>query len=183
MKNNEKPNRVVHKCSDISPLLGNCIQSYYLETGYWHFSVCLATTTNKTIEFLNIPTDVAKFFEVFPIDFKLTDKQDLDYKNFEKPLTITSVEYLWRSEWLESADSVEGLVGAAPNYAQDGGIIGSVPIDAKVSCDVVAGLKINGVDGGSVLVYTPIEANLNTNIAIEVSEIDEVLANFTIRSH
>jgi len=168
-----------NRCSRLNSLHGVEIVGHSVEATYWHLYVYLQTANGRVIWFFNHPTNIAKMFEVFPIDFEFLQSSDRDFTALMSSFTVNRTQELWRVEWSEIALPHPKHQGTNP-VSITGGPLGTAARNSIEQCDVFAGVSLQSTKAKRIAVYTPTDTPLNTNIALTTTEIERLIPEFSL---
>jgi hypothetical protein len=157
-------------------LKGRTIRALYSEYSF----AALRLDKDEVINFAVEEVSVGKWFEVFPIClYELGQDYAFSWKKLEVPFTITSSELLWREEWLEpSLDSSE-FMGSGPHSTQFAAVLGSAPKSNTNVVKVLAGIRLTGQNGRSLVVSSSDNTPFKIDLATETPEIEQVMQSHT----
>jgi hypothetical protein len=153
-------------------LEGRTIRALYSEYSF----AALRLDKDEVINFAVEEVSVGKWFEVFPIcEYELGQDYAFSWKELKEPFVITSSELLWREEWLESSLDSSEFMGSGPHSTQFAAVLGSAPKSNPNVVKVLAGIRLTGQNGRSLVVSSSDNTPFKIDLATEVSEIEQVM--------
>jgi len=146
---------------DVTSLLGETVDAYAQDNGYWHLFVALRLAGSKSLVFTTEEHSAGQRFEVFPIRAKREVEASYSWRTLDRPILVSAIVPLWRYEWLE-AGAVGETVGTDPatHYAGRG----PASPDAIVSARVLAGVFLEGAAGEQMVVAASDSAPFNVEV-------------------
>lgn len=153
-------------------LEGRTIKALYSE----HCFAALLLDKDEVINFAVEEVSVGKWFEVFPIClYELTQDYAWSWNELGEPFTVISNELLWREEWLEPSLNASEFMGSGPHSTQFAAVLGSAPKSNDNVVKVLAGIRLTGQNGRSLVVSSSDNTPFKIDLAAEVSEIEQVM--------
>ncbi|MGO4377530.1 hypothetical protein AB4Z19_04620 [Pseudoduganella sp. RAF19] len=164
--------RIVNCYDNAAKLSGRTIKAVHTEYSF----TALRFDNDEVIAFAVEEVSVGKWFEVFPICLhELSADFPFNWEELDAPFTVVFSELLWREEWLEPALNNAGFLGTGPGFTQYAAELGTAPTANGNVVKVLAGIKLTGLNGRSLVVSSSENTPFKTDLAVTVTEVDHAM--------